>query len=83
MGVTFFRLATCRYEYSLDYWLIFVSRLTFRERVEPGKFIDLSKYISKNILFTYVPSVIVTLLVVIVANLDDTESEANCWRRIS
>ena len=25
---------------------------------------------------------IVTLLVVIVANIDDTESEANCWRRI-
>jgi hypothetical protein len=26
---------------------------------------------------------VVTLLVVIVANIDDTESEANCWRRIN
>jgi hypothetical protein len=57
--------------------------LVLRERIEPGKFIDLSTYISRNIVFTYIPSVIVTLLVVIVANLDDTVSEANCWRRIA
>jgi len=43
----------------------------------------LSTYLSKNIVFTYIPSVIVTILVVIVANLDETQSEANCWRRIS
>ena len=58
----------------LDYWVIFVTRLVYREKLEPGKFIDLSKYISKNIIFTYIPSVIVTVVVLIVANLDETES---------
>lgn len=38
---------------------------------------------SKNIVFTYIPSVAVTLLVLIVANIDDTRSESYCWRIIS
>lgn len=44
---------------------------------------DLSKYISKSLLITYFPSVAVSLLIFIVANLDDTQSEVNCWRVIS
>lgn len=34
-------------------------------------------------MFTYIPSIVVTLLVLIVANIDDTRSESYCWRIIS
>jgi hypothetical protein len=65
-----------------DYWLIFITRLLYREKHTPGKFLDLNKYISKNIVFTYIPSIAVTLVVLIAANIDQTSSEANCWRLI-
>jgi hypothetical protein len=43
---------------------------------------DLSKYVSKSLILTYIPSFAVSLLILIVANLDDTQSEANCYRII-
>ena len=48
----------------------------------PGKFIDLRAYVSKNIIFTYIPSIAVTLVVLIAANIDDNSTENNCWRAI-
>lgn len=48
----------------------------------PGKFIDLKVYVSKNIIFTYIPSIAVTLVVFIAANIDDNSTENNCWRAL-
>ena len=82
IGTTFFRLASCtQYLYS-DYWLIFVTRLVYREKSTPGRVIDLSKYVSINIIFTYIPSIVVTVLVLIVANISESQSETYCWRII-
>ena len=49
----------------------------------PGKFVDLNKYIGKYIIFTYIPSIAVALVILIAANVNDTSSESNCWRLIS
>lgn len=36
----------------------------------------------KNLLLAYLPSVVVSLLLVIVSNLDSTQSKNNCWKII-
>ena len=51
-----------------------MTRLVYKERLHPGKYIDLTKYVSKNVIFTYIPSIVVTLVVLVVANIDDTQS---------
>lgn len=42
----------------------------------------MEKYLRKTVIFTYIPSVAVTLVVLIVMNLDNTQSEVYCWRVI-
>lgn len=82
VGTTFFRLAQCSFFTYSDYWLFFVTRLLYREKAAPGKLKDLSSYIRKNVVFTYFPSVVVSVVVLVVANIEDTISEANCWHLI-
>lgn len=74
IGTTFFRLASSKLIKKIDYWLIFITRLIYKEKLQPGKYFDLSKYISKSLILTYLPSIGVSLLILIVANLSDTQS---------
>ena len=55
--------------------MIFITRLVYREKAAPGKVIDLTRIISKNLIIAYIPSVIVAILILIVANIDNTERD--------
>jgi hypothetical protein len=48
--------------------------LLYRLKATPGKYIDLKKYIGKYIIFTYIPSITVALVILIAANIDETSS---------
>lgn len=65
-----------------DYWLIFITKLIYREKASPGMEINLARKIGKNLLLAYLPSVVVSLLILIVSNLDSTQSKNNCWKII-
>lgn len=65
-----------------DYWLIFISKLIYREKASPGREVNLKKQVGKNLVMAYLPSIVVSLLVIIVSNLDSTQSKNNCWKII-
>lgn len=43
---------------------------------------NLPRQVGKNLVLAYLPSVIVSLLILIVSNLDSTQSKNNCWKII-
>ena len=44
--------------------------------------INLQKKVGQNLLMAYIPSIIVSLLLLIVSNIDSTQSKNNCWNII-
>jgi membrane associated rhomboid family serine protease len=44
--------------------------------------INLARKIGKNLLMAYLPSVVVSLLILVVSNLNSTQSKNNCWKII-
>jgi hypothetical protein len=68
--------------YDADYWLIFITKLIYREKLSPGLEINFAKKVGKNLLMAYMPSIMVSLLILVVSNLDSTQSKNNCWKII-
>ena len=49
-----------------NFWIIFITRLIYREKLAPGKYFNLVNFMLKNMVMSYIPSLIVTVFLLIV-----------------
>ena len=63
-----------------DFWIIFITRLVYLEAVRPGKYYDMVRFIIRNIVFTYIPSILLAALLVTLIFVSPTNNE--CSARI-
>ena len=74
----------CKYKFlNIDFWIIFITRLLYLQKLKPGKYFNIVVFVGKNILLTYTPSIIVSVFLLIMININSTQSEDHCWRVIT
>lgn len=61
-----------------NFWIIFITRLIYQEALAPGKYLNLVKFMFKNIIFAYIPSLVISTFLLVVLMVEDTSSEKNC-----
>lgn len=66
-----------------NFWIIFITRLIYREALAPGKFFNLVHFVFKNIIFTYIPSLILSIFLLVIINISATDSEKICWQVVT
>lgn len=49
----------------------------------PGKYFNLVHFVFKNIVLTYIPSLVLCVFLLIIINISSTDSERLCWRIIT
>ena len=65
-----------------NFWIIFITRLIYRERLAPGKYFNLVNFMFKNILMAYIPSLILSIFLVVILTITDSHAEKDCWKII-
>lgn len=66
-----------------NFWIIFITRLIYRQALAPGKYFNLVHFVFKNIVFTYIPSLVLSIFLLIIINISNTDSEQFCWRIVT
>lgn len=66
-----------------NFWIIFITRLVYLEAMAPGKYFNLVHFVFKNIVLTYIPSLVLCVFLLIIINISSTDSERLCWRIIT
>ena len=66
-----------------NFWIIFITRLIYRQALAPGKYLNLVHFVFRNIVLAYIPSLVLSVFLLIIIILGETESEAKCWTIIS
>ena len=66
-----------------NFWIIFITRLVYREALKPGKYLNLVRFVFKNIVLAYIPSLIICIFILAIISFTDSASEAKCWTIIS
>ena len=65
-----------------NFWIIFITRLIYLEKLKPGKYFNLLKFVFKNIIVAYIPSLIVSIFLGLILTITDSKAEENCWKII-
>jgi hypothetical protein len=60
---TGFDIAASIMNLSLDFWTCFISHVVVKESIQPGRFINIWKIMTRNILLTYLPSICICVLI--------------------
>ena len=66
-----------------NFWIIFITRLIYREKLAPGKYFNLLNFMLKNMLMSYIPSLIVTVFLLVVVIFSNFDTNEGCSRIIS
>lgn len=66
-----------------NFWIIFITRLIYREKLAPGKYFNLLNFMFKNIILAYIPSLIISAFLFLILSLTQTINEQNCWNNIA
>ena len=62
-----------------NFWIIFITRLVYKEALAPGKYLNLVRFVSKNIVLAYIPSLVLCSFLLAIIYIGDSSSEAKCW----
>lgn len=66
-----------------NFWIIFITRLIYREALAPGKYLNLVHFVFRNMVLAYIPSLILSIFLFTIIMIGDTASEASCWTIIT
>lgn len=66
-------------KFNLAFWVIFITKIIYREKLAPGKYLNMFKYVSQNILITYTPSLFVSVFLIIIISINEPENSNSCW----
>lgn len=64
-----------------DFWICFITSIIYFSIVHPARKITMGSYIGKRVILTYIPSAIISVLLLLLIELnDDTNNIEQCWR---
>lgn len=66
-----------------NFWIVFITRLIYREALAPGKYFNLVQFVLRNIIYTYIPSIALSAFLLIIISLSKNQSETKCWQIIT
>lgn len=66
-----------------NFWIVFITRLIYREALAPGKYLNLVHFVFRNIVLAYIPSLVLSVFLLTIIMIGDSTSEANCWTIIT
>ena len=67
-----------------EFWVCFAMWIIYYSVTNPGKNIQISSYIGKRFIITYLPSIAVSLLLILLVQFNDTtDNIEQCWRSVS
>ena len=67
---------------SCNFWIIFITRLVYKEKLAPGKYVDLVKFIFKNLILAYLPALIVCVFLVLLIVFSKFDLNEGCRKMI-
>ena len=57
-----------------NFWIIFITRLIYREALAPGKYLNLVHFVFRNMVLAYIPSLVLSIFLFTILMIGDTPS---------
>ena len=67
---------------SCNFWIIFITRLIYKEKSAPGKYVDLVDFIFRNLILAYLPALIVCAFLVLLMIFSKFDLDEGCRKTI-
>lgn len=66
-----------------NFWIIFITKMVYRQKLSPGKHFSLPTFMLRNIVLAYIPSMIISVFLLLVLSLTQSINQENCWANIT